>query len=41
MVTPAAVSSAIDDALKPIGVRVKELPATPERVLGWIEDAKA
>jgi carbon-monoxide dehydrogenase large subunit len=41
MVTPAAVSSAIDDALKPIGARVKELPATPERVLGWIEEAKA
>jgi carbon-monoxide dehydrogenase large subunit len=41
MVTPSSVSSAIDDALKPLGVYVNELPATPERVLGWIEEAKA
>lgn len=40
MMAPAAVSSAIDDALKPLGVRVRELPATPERVLGWIEEAR-
>jgi len=41
MMTPAAVSSAIDDALKPFGARVRQLPATPERVLNWIEEAKA
>jgi CO/xanthine dehydrogenase Mo-binding subunit len=40
MMAPAAVASAIEDALKPLGVRVNELPATPERVLGWIEEAK-
>jgi CO/xanthine dehydrogenase Mo-binding subunit len=41
MMAPAAISSAIEDALKPFGVRVRTLPATPERVLGWIEEAKA
>jgi CO/xanthine dehydrogenase Mo-binding subunit len=40
MMAPAAISSAIEDALKPFGVRVNELPATPERVLDWIEDAR-
>lgn len=38
MVAPAAISSAIDDALKGLSVRVRELPATPERLLGWIEE---
>jgi CO/xanthine dehydrogenase Mo-binding subunit len=41
MMAPAAIASAIEDALKPLGIRVNELPATPERVLGWIEEAKA
>ncbi len=41
MMAPAAISSAIDDALRPLGVRVRELPATPERILGWIEAAQA
>jgi len=41
MMAPAAIASAIEDALKPLGVRVNELPATPERVLGWIEEAQA
>jgi CO/xanthine dehydrogenase Mo-binding subunit len=40
MMAPAAIASAIEDALKPLGVRVNELPATPERVLGWIEEAR-
>jgi N-acyl-D-aspartate/D-glutamate deacylase len=38
--TLAALSSAIDVALRPLGVRVNVLPATPERVLNWIEEAK-
>jgi hypothetical protein len=38
--TPAALSSAIDVALRPLGVRLNVLPATPERVLNWIEEAK-
>ena len=40
MMAPAAIASAIEDALKSLGVRVNELPATPERVLDWIEEAK-
>lgn len=34
LVAPTAVASAIDDALKPLGVWVDELPMTPERVVG-------
>jgi CO/xanthine dehydrogenase Mo-binding subunit len=41
MMAPAAIASAIEDALKPLGVWVNELPATPERVLNWIEEAMA
>ena len=40
MIAPAAISSAIDDALKTFGLWVKTLPATPGRVLAWIEEAK-
>ncbi|GIM44962.1 carbon-monoxide dehydrogenase large subunit [Collibacillus ludicampi] len=34
--SPAAVANAVEDALEPFGVRVKDLPLTPERVLEWI-----
>lgn len=37
MMAPAAISSAIDDALRDFNVRMRRLPATPERVLNWIE----
>jgi carbon-monoxide dehydrogenase large subunit len=40
MMTPAAVSAAIDDALAPFGVRCNEIPATPERVKAWIDAAR-
>jgi CO/xanthine dehydrogenase Mo-binding subunit len=40
MMAPAAIASAIEDALAPLGVRVHTLPATPERVLTWIEEAQ-
>lgn len=40
MMAPAAIASAIEDALSPLGVRVRALPATPERVLTWIEEAR-
>jgi CO/xanthine dehydrogenase Mo-binding subunit len=39
MMAPAAVASAIDDALAPLGVRATALPATPARIVGWIESA--
>jgi 3-oxo-Delta1-steroid hydratase/dehydrogenase large subunit len=38
MMAPGAVSAAIDDALVEHGVRVTELPATPERITRWISD---
>ncbi len=41
MMTPAALSAAIDDALSPFGVRCNELPATPDRILGWIAAGRA
>ncbi|HEU5439945.1 MAG TPA: xanthine dehydrogenase family protein molybdopterin-binding subunit [Ktedonobacterales bacterium] len=40
MMTPAALSAAIDDALSPFGVRCNELPATPDRIVQWIEAAR-
>jgi carbon-monoxide dehydrogenase large subunit len=41
MMTPAALSSAIDDALSEFGVRCNELPATPEKIIRWIEEGRA
>ena len=40
-VSPAAVANAVVDALKPLGVRHIELPASPERVWRAIRDAAA
>ncbi|MBN9110717.1 MAG: xanthine dehydrogenase family protein [Pseudonocardia sp.] len=37
LMAPGALSAAIDDALRDHGVRVTELPATPERIVGWIQ----
>jgi carbon-monoxide dehydrogenase large subunit len=37
---PAAIVSAIEDALKPFGVRITDLPATPERLLALIQSAQ-
>jgi aerobic carbon-monoxide dehydrogenase large subunit len=34
--SPAAVANAVEDALAPFGVRVRDLPLTPERVLDLI-----
>ena len=33
---PAAVANAVEDALAPFGVTIRELPITPERVWRWI-----
>ena len=40
MMAPAAVAAAIDDALAPLGVRARVLPATPSRLSEWIEAAR-
>ena len=40
LVAPTAVASAVDDALRPFGVWVDELPMTPERVVGMLAAAR-
>ena len=37
---PAAIANAVADALSPFGVRVNEVPLTPERVLGMLDRAR-
>ncbi|ODU22618.1 MAG: hypothetical protein ABS80_16755 [Pseudonocardia sp. SCN 72-51] len=39
LVAPTAIASAVDDALKPLGVWVDELPMTPERVVNLVQGA--
>jgi CO/xanthine dehydrogenase Mo-binding subunit len=34
-----AVNAAVNDALAPLGVRLTELPMTPERILSALRDA--
>lgn len=40
MVAPPALISAIEDALRPFGVRVDELPMTPERIVRLVQAAR-
>jgi CO/xanthine dehydrogenase Mo-binding subunit len=40
MMAPAALNVAVNDALAPLGVRVTELPMTPERILNAIRAAR-
>ena len=37
---PAAIVSAVEDALAPLGVRIRDLPLTPERLLALIRAAR-
>jgi 2-furoyl-CoA dehydrogenase large subunit len=39
--SPAAIASAVEDALTPFGVKVRHLPLSPERVWQLIRDGKA
>jgi CO/xanthine dehydrogenase Mo-binding subunit len=39
--SPAAIAGAVEDALKPLGVRVRELPLSPEAVWRLIQEAQA
>jgi CO/xanthine dehydrogenase Mo-binding subunit len=41
MIAPAAIAAAIEDALAPLGVRVDEVPLTPERVSTLVDSARA
>jgi carbon-monoxide dehydrogenase large subunit len=38
---PALVAEAVDDALRPFGVRVREMPLSPTRIRELIEQASA
>ncbi|HEX9443289.1 MAG TPA: xanthine dehydrogenase family protein molybdopterin-binding subunit [Candidatus Binatia bacterium] len=37
--SPAAIASAVEDALRPLGVRVRDLPLSPERVWNLIQES--
>ena len=37
---PAVIASAIEDALQPLGVRIRNLPITPERLVALIRAAR-
>lgn len=39
MMAPGAIFAALDDALEPFGVRLRHLPATPERIVEALEEA--
>ena len=38
---PPALCNAVEDALSPLGVKIRETPLTPERILDLIEKAQA
>ncbi|MGH7766978.1 MAG: xanthine dehydrogenase family protein molybdopterin-binding subunit, partial [Candidatus Binatia bacterium] len=38
--SPAAIASAVEDALKPLGIKVRDLPLSPERVWNLIQESK-
>jgi CO/xanthine dehydrogenase Mo-binding subunit len=40
MIAPAALASAVEDALAPFSVRIDELPMTPERIATLVEEAR-
>lgn len=39
--TPAAIMSAVNDALLPLGVQCREVPASPDRLWRLVQEAKA
>ena len=40
MMAPAAINVAVNDALAPLGIRLTELPMTPERILAALREAE-
>jgi len=40
MVAPPAVTRAVEDALAPFGIRIDELPITPEKIVKWVAQAQ-
>jgi len=41
MVAPPAVTSAVEDALKPLGIKIDEMPITPEKIVQWVTQAQS
>src|ERR1700752_4370898 len=41
MTVPAVLANAVSDALSPLGIRIRELPITPTRLLAVLRQAKA
>ena len=41
MVAPPAVTSAVEDALKPFGIKIDEMPMTPEKIVKWVSQAQS
>jgi carbon-monoxide dehydrogenase large subunit len=41
MIAPPAVTRAVEDALKPFGIKIDELPITPEKIVRWVTEAQA
>jgi CO/xanthine dehydrogenase Mo-binding subunit len=41
MIAPAAIAAAVEDALAPFGVRVTEVPLTPERIVRLVDGAQS
>jgi len=39
MVAPPAVTRAVEDALRPFGIKIDELPITPEKIVRWVGQA--
>lgn len=40
MVAPPAVTSAVEDALRPFGITITEMPITPEKIVAWVQQAQ-
>jgi carbon-monoxide dehydrogenase large subunit len=34
--SPSAIAAAVEDALRPFGARISELPITPDKILRWV-----
>jgi len=41
MTVPAVIANAVSDALRPLGVRIRELPITPSRLWHLMEAARS
>jgi CO/xanthine dehydrogenase Mo-binding subunit len=40
MVAPPAITSAVENALQPFGVKIDSLPMTPEKIVNWVRQAQ-